>query len=102
MSSPRLRFCVRDAFQFVGIQEGTLEGTKIKKCGGASCQYTHVGSGSNRMYVHKEVFAGVFAAINRSEASVKKAWTDAMSEKGGGEKLFRSHTPIRLDPSLRG
>ena len=89
MSSPRLKFCVRDAFQFVGIPEGTLDGTKVKKCGGASCQYTHVSSGSNRMYVHKDVFAGVLAAITRSEATVKKAWVDAMSEKGGGEKLFK-------------
>jgi len=34
------------------------------------------------MYVHKEVFAGVYAAIQRLEAPIKKAWTDAMSEKG--------------------
>ena len=38
------------------------------------------------MYVHKEVFAGVYAAIQRLDAPVKKAWTDAMSEKGVGEK----------------
>jgi len=68
---------------------GTLDGTKIKKCGGASCQYTHVSSGSNKTYVHTYVFAGVLAAINRLEAPVKKAWVDAMSEKGSGEKLFR-------------
>ena len=41
------------------------------------------------MYVHKEVFAGVCAAIQRLDAPVKKAWTDAMSEKGVGEKLFK-------------
>ena len=78
-----------DAFQFVGIQEGTLDATKIKKCGGTSCQLTHVSSGSSKTYVHKEVFAGVLAAINRLEAPVKKAEVDAMSEKGRGEKLFR-------------
>ena len=89
VNSPKLRFCVRDAFQFVGIPEGTLDGTKVKKCGGASCQYTHVSSGSSRMYSHKDVFAGVFQAINRAEAPVKKAWLDAMSEAGGGEKLFK-------------
>ena len=89
MNSPRLKFCVRDAFQFVGIPEGTLDGTKVKKCGGASCQYTHVSSGSSRMYSHKDVFAGVFQAINRAEAPVKKAWLEAMSEAGGGEKLFK-------------
>ena len=44
---------------------------------------------SNKTYVHKDVFAGVLAAINRLEAPVKKAWVDAMSEKGSGEKLFR-------------
>ena len=86
VSSPKLKFCVRDAFQFVGIPEG---GSKVKKCGGASFHYTHVSSGSNKMYVHKDVFAGVFAAIHRLEALVKKAWTNAMSEKGGGEKLFK-------------
>jgi hypothetical protein len=89
VNSPRLKFCVSDAFQFVGIPEGTLDGAKVKKCGGPSCQYTHVSSGSNKTYVHKDVFVGVLAAINRAEAAVKKAWLDAMSEKGGGEKLFK-------------
>ena len=41
------------------------------------------------MYVHKDVFVGLFAAIHRLEAPVKKAWTDAMLEKGVGEKLFK-------------
>ena len=88
-TSSKLRFCVSDAFHFVGIQEGALDVTKIKKCGGASCKFTHVSSGSTKMYVHKEVFAGVCAAIQRLDAPVKKAWTDAMSEKGVGEKLFK-------------
>jgi len=30
--SPKLKFCVCDAFQFVGIQEGTLDGTKVRWC----------------------------------------------------------------------
>ena len=38
-TSPKLRFCVSDAFDLVGIQKGTLDLTKIKKCGGASCKF---------------------------------------------------------------
>ena len=84
--SPPLKFCIADAFQYVGIPvESVLEGNTLQNCGGASCKFVHVSAGFQ--CIHKEVFVGVLGAISKMGKKVKTAWLTAMA--GQGEKLFK-------------
>ena len=84
--SPTLKFCIVDAFQYVGVDvDKVLEGKTLQNCGGDSCKFVHVSAGVQ--YIHKDVFVGVLGAISKMEKKVKTAWLTAMA--GQGEKLFK-------------
>ena len=49
------RFCIVDAFQYVGIT-GVLEEKAVKACRGKDCIFTHVSGAPSKTYVHKAVY----------------------------------------------
>ncbi len=67
------RFCIVDAFQYVGIT-GVLEDKAVKAGRGKDCIFTHVSGSPSKTYVHKAVFAGIQQALGRH---------------GGGKEVFQ-------------
>ncbi len=80
------RFCIVDAFQYVGIT-GILEEKAVKACRGKDCIFTHVSGAPSKTYVHKAVFAGIQQALGRRGGPVKDAWAQAM--RGRGKEVFQ-------------
>jgi hypothetical protein len=80
------RFCIVDAFQYVGIT-GILEEKAVKACRGKDCIFTHVSGAPSKTYVHKAVFAGIQQALGRHGGPVKDAWAQAM--RGRGKEVFQ-------------
>jgi hypothetical protein len=85
-TSSTTRFCIVDAFQYVGIT-GILEEKAVKACRGKDCIFTHVSGAPSKTYVHKAVFAGIQQALGRHGGPVKDAWAQAM--RGRGKEVFQ-------------
>jgi len=83
--SPKLKFCIVDAFQFLGIKNA-LDEKVIKGCTAASCKFLHVSRKAKGHYEHQVVFQSIMTAISRSDGKVKDAWKAAM--RGKGEDMF--------------
>jgi hypothetical protein len=83
------KYCVVDAFKFVGIK-GVLDERSTKLCKAGECKFTHVSEVPPKTYGHGAVFSGVNSALSRQSVTVKDAWHGAM--QGRGRELF--HGPF--------
>ena len=51
------KYCVVDAFKFVGIK-GVFDERSTKLCKTGECKFTHVSEVPPKMYGHRAVFSG--------------------------------------------
>jgi len=83
-TSSTLKFCLVDAFEYLGISD-SLDATTKGRCRGPDCRFTHVSEGATRKYGHVAVSAGITPLISENKAATD-AWVKAM--KGRGREVF--------------
>ena len=78
-----IKFCLANAFTYLGIPEALDEAT-MGRCRGEACKFTHVSGAPARTYGHVAVSAGVTTWL--TDKDTKAAWLTAM--RGKGREVF--------------